>query len=104
MRNAADAGAVGAFLVGNLGDEWSRDGATDRIGEVVELIKAAKLIAGVAGHELRTPQVVEDAGIAVDFYVKTLHDQSYWSKQQPGQDRTSSTTAASTITARSRTV
>ena len=87
VRNAADAGAVGAFLVGNLGDEWSRDGATDRIGEVVELIKAAKLIAGVAGHELRTPQVVEDAGIAVDFYVKTLHDQSYWSKQQPGQDQ-----------------
>ena len=80
-------GAVGAFLVGNLGDEWSRDGATDRIGEVVELIKAAKLIAGVAGHELRTPQVVEDAGIAVDFYVKTLHDQSYWSKQRTGQDQ-----------------
>ena len=87
VRNAVDAGAVGAFLVGNLGDEWSREGATDRIGEVVDLIKQAKLIAGVAGHELRTPQVVEEAGIAVDFYVKTLHDQSYWSKQQPGQDQ-----------------
>ena len=59
----------------------------DRIGELIGLIKQAKLIAGVAGHELRTPQVVEEAGIDVDFYVKTLHDQSYWSKQQPGQDQ-----------------
>jgi hypothetical protein len=87
VRDAVDAGAVGAFLVGNLGDEWSREGAVDRIGELTGLIKQAKLIAGVAGHELRTPQVVEEAGIDVDFYVKTLHDQSYWSKQQPGQDQ-----------------
>jgi hypothetical protein len=81
-----DAGAVGAFLVGNLGDEWTRAGAVGRIGELVGLIKDAGLIAGVAGHELRTPQAVEKAGVAPDFYVKTLHDQSYWSKQQPSQD------------------
>jgi len=87
VTGAVDAGAVGAFLVGNLGDEWARSGAVGRIGEVVGLIKEAGLIAGVAGHELRTTQSVESAGIAPDFYVKTLHDQSYWSKQQPGQDR-----------------
>ena len=87
VRGAVDAGAVGAFLVGNTGDRWARGGAVGRIGEVVGLIKEAGLIAGVAGHELRTMQVVERAGIAPDFYVKTLHDQSYWSKQQPGQDR-----------------
>lgn len=87
VRDAVDAGAVGAFLVGNTGDKWARNGAVRRIGEVVGLIKEAGLIAGVAGHELRTPQAVEQGGIAPDFYVKTLHDQSYWSKQQPGQDR-----------------
>jgi hypothetical protein len=86
VRGAVDAGAVGAFLVGNAGDEWARSGAVGRIGEVVGLIKEAGLIAGVAGHELRTIQAVERAHIAPDFYVKTLHDQSYWSKQQPGQD------------------
>lgn len=85
VSGAVDAGAVGAFLVGNLGDEWARTGAVGRIGEVVGLIKDAGLIAGVAGHELRTVQAVERAGVAPDFYVKTLHDQSYWSKQQPHQ-------------------
>lgn len=87
VRGAVDAGAVGAFLVGYVGDEWARAGAVGRIGEVVGLVKEAGLVAGVAGHELRTTQAVEQAGIAPDFYVKTLHDQSYWSRQQPDQDR-----------------
>jgi len=87
VLQARDAGAVGAFLVGNLGDEWSRSGQVDRIGEVIQLIQTHGLIAGVAGHELRTPRAVEEAGFDPDFYVKTLHHQDYWSKQQPAQDR-----------------
>jgi hypothetical protein len=87
VTSAVDAGAVGAFLVGNLGDEWIRDGAVGRIAEVVGHIKDAGLISGVAGHELRTTQQCEAGAVAPDFYVKTLHDQSYWSKQQPGQDK-----------------
>ena len=83
---AVDAGAVGAFLVGNAGDDWARNGDVGRIGEVVGHIKDAGLIAGVAGHELRTPQLCEAGRVEPDFYFKTLHDQSYWSKQQPGQD------------------
>ena len=31
--------------------------------------------------------MVEKAGIAPDFYVKTLHSNNYWSKRQPGQDK-----------------
>jgi hypothetical protein len=87
VKEARDAGATGAFLVGNVGDEWSREGAIGRIGEVVQNIKDQGLIAGVAGHELRTPMSVEKAGIAPDFYVKTLHSENYWSKRQPGQDK-----------------
>ena len=86
VTSAVDAGAVGAFLVGNTGDKWSRAKAVGRIAEVVGLIKDAGLIAGVAGHELRTPQVCESGSVDPDFYVKTLHDQSYWSKQQSGQE------------------
>jgi phosphoheptose isomerase len=84
---AADAGAVGAFLAGNTGDQWSREKAVGRIADVVGAIKDAGLIAGVAGHELRTPQLCEAHAVDPDFYVKTLHEQSYWSHQQPGQDR-----------------
>ncbi len=85
IREAAEAGAVGAFLLGNIGDKWVREGAVGRVGEVVEIIKDRGLVAGVAGHEVRTPQALEKARINVDFYVKTLHQDNYWSKRRPDQ-------------------
>jgi hypothetical protein len=87
VKQAVDAGAVGAFLVGNLGDLWTREGAVGRIGELVRIIQDHGLIAGVAGHELRTPMSVEKAGVNPDFYVKTLHNNNYWSKRQASQDK-----------------
>lgn len=84
---AADAGAVGAFLLGNLGDLWVREGAVARVGEVIEVIKDHGMVAGTAGHELRTIREVEKAGIKADYYVKTLHSDNYWSKRQPDQTR-----------------
>lgn len=87
VKQVVDVGAVGAFLVGNLGDAWTRQGAVGRIGELIGIIKDHGLIAGVAGHELRTPKTVEEAGIAPDFYVKTLHSTDYWSQRRPEQTK-----------------
>jgi hypothetical protein len=61
IRVAADAGAVGAFLLGNLGDRWTREGAVGRVGEVVATIQEYGLVAGVAGHALRTIKAIERA-------------------------------------------
>jgi hypothetical protein len=85
VKQAEDAGATGAFLLGNLGDAWTREGDVKLIGELLANIKGAGLIAGVAGHELRTVMAVEKAGLAPDFYMKTLHDANYWSKRRPDQ-------------------
>ena len=85
VKEAVAAGAVGAFLLGNVADAWTRENGTKRIGELIKIIKDHGLIAGVAGHELRTPRTVEEAGLAPDFYVKTLHDTNYWSKRRPDQ-------------------
>ncbi len=85
IKEAVDIGAVGGLLVGNLGDAWVRDGALDRVGKFVELMKAQGLIAGVAGHELRTPKLIEKAGINLDFHMKTLHSTKYWSSRRPDQ-------------------
>lgn len=87
VKQAVDCGAVGAFLVGNLGDDWTRGGAVGRIGELIQIIKGQGLIAGVAGHEVRMTRTVEKAGVAPDFYVKTLHNTNYWSKRRPEQDK-----------------
>jgi len=85
VKRAKDAGAVGAFLLGNLGDAWTREGDTVLIGELLKNIRDAGMIAGVAGHELRTVMAVEKAGLAPDFYMKTLHDTNYWSQRRPDQ-------------------
>jgi hypothetical protein len=85
IKQAKESGAVGIFLLGNLTDAWTREGDVKLIGELLDNIKSAGLISGVAAHELRSVKAVEKAGFAPDFYMKTLHSESYWSKRRPDQ-------------------
>ena len=86
-KKAIDGGAVGAFLIGNVGDLWARNGRTDLIGKEVDFIKRNGIIAGVGGHNLGTPAACEKAGLNTDFYMKTHHSTNYWSKRQPDQHK-----------------
>jgi hypothetical protein len=85
VKQAKEAGASGAFLLGNLSDAWTREGDAGLISELVSNIKSQGLISGVAAHELRTVKAVELAGVAPDFYMKTLHENKYWSNRKPDQ-------------------
>jgi hypothetical protein len=85
VKQAKQAGAVGAFLLGNFGDAWTREGDTKLVGELLKIIRDHGMIAGVAAHELRSVKAVEDAGFAPDFYMKTLHQTKYWSNRKPDQ-------------------
>jgi hypothetical protein len=85
VQKAIDAGATGAYLIGNLGDKWERAGRVDLIGKVVDFIKQNGIIAGVGGHNLETVMACEEAGLPVDFYMKTHHSTMYWSKRKPDQ-------------------
>ena len=86
VQKAIDAGAVGAFLIGNIGDLWARNERMDMIGKVVDFIKGNGIIGGVGGHNLETPMACEKAGLNTDFYMKTHHSTNYWSKRQTDQD------------------
>jgi hypothetical protein len=86
-KKAVDSGAAGAFLLGNIADLWARNNRADLIGEVVDSIKETGVIAGVAGHNLRTPMACEKAGVNADFYMKTHHSTNYWSKRKPDQHK-----------------
>ena len=86
-KKAIDGGAVGAFLIGNIGDLWTRSGRTDLVGKVVEFIKDNGLIGGVGGHNLETPVTCEQDGINADFYMKTHHSTQYWSTRTPDQHK-----------------
>ncbi|MCH8119447.1 MAG: hypothetical protein IIC00_06950 [Planctomycetes bacterium] len=86
IQKAIDNGAVGAFVQGGVGDNFVKNGRVDLLGKVIEFIKQNGLIAGIGGHNLRTPMACEKAGIEPDFYMKTLHSTSYWSSRRPDQN------------------
>ncbi len=87
VKRAIDGGAVGAFLIGNLGDEWARAGKVDLIGKLLDVIKHNGVVAGVGGHNLGTVMACEEARLPVDFYMKTHHSTNYWSSRRPDQNK-----------------
>jgi hypothetical protein len=86
-RKAVDGGAVGAFLIGNIGDLWARNDRTDLIGQFVDFVKKNGIIGGCGGHNLGTPAACEKAGLNTDFYMKTHHSTNYWSTRTPDQHK-----------------
>jgi hypothetical protein len=87
VKRAIDGGAVGAFLIGNLGDEWARAGKVDLIGKLLDIIRQNGVIAGVGGHNLGTVIACEEAKLPVDFYMKTHHSTDYWSTRRADQQK-----------------
>ncbi len=87
VKLSVDHGAVGIYLVGNLGDRWVFDNRVDLIDRLVSIIKRNGVIAGVAGHSLEMLIAVETANIPVDFYMKTFHHTEYWSARRNDQTK-----------------
>jgi hypothetical protein len=87
VNKAIDGGATGAFVIGNIGDKWSRAGRVDLIGKVVDHVNKNGIISGVGGHNLRTPMSCEKAGLEPDFFMKTFHSPNYWSGRKPEQTK-----------------
>jgi len=79
IKIAIDNGADCAFIQGQVGDTWTRVGRLDLLAKAVAFIKENGLVAGVACHDLAVPMALEKAGVDVDFYMKTLHKDNYWS-------------------------
>ncbi len=76
---AIDNGAMAVMIMGNVGDQWVREGKLDLVDKTIQHIKSRGVYAGLVGHQLETIKKVEEAGIPTDFYMKTLHHRNYWS-------------------------
>ena len=87
VGEALEYGASAVFLLGNMGDRWTFDGRVDLIEKFVNCVKKRGVPAGVACHSIQTPIAVETAGIDVDFYMKTMHSENYWSSKRPEQNK-----------------
>jgi hypothetical protein len=79
IQTAIDNGAVGAFIHGGIGDNWVQNNRVDLLAKTIEFIRKNGLIAGCACHDIRVPMAMEKAGVELDFYMKTLHHDNYWS-------------------------
>jgi hypothetical protein len=79
IQTAIDNGAVGAFVHGGIGDNWVKHHRVDLLAKAIRFIKTNGLIAGCACHDIKVPMALEQAGIELDFYMKTLHHDNYWS-------------------------
>jgi hypothetical protein len=79
IQKAIDNGAVGAFVHGGIADNWVRLNRADLLARAIEFARKNGLIAGCACHALEVPMALEKAGVELDFYMKTLHSDNYWS-------------------------
>jgi hypothetical protein len=77
IRQQVDSGAVALYVWGVAGDTLTKAGAIDRIARAVDLAKAYDLPVGVGGHSLLVPMACEKQKVPCDFYVKTLHRDTY---------------------------
>jgi len=79
IQIAVDNGAAGAFIQGQVADTWVTYKRVDLLAKAVEFAKCNGLLAGVACHDIAVPMALEEAGVDVDFYMKTLHPGNYFS-------------------------
>lgn len=80
IKRQVDMGATMLYSHGGTTDtHMMNGGSVDALGQMVELIKAQGLPAGVGSHSLETPKACEESHIGVDFYMKTFHADRYWS-------------------------
>jgi len=87
IKRAIDNGAVGAYLQGGVGDSLVKKGLVDLLREAVEFIKENEVIAGIGAHSIEVPIACEKAELNPHFYMKTLHQDNYWSATAK-EDRT----------------
>ncbi len=80
VKQQIDRGADLIYSHGGVTDSFMmKGGSIDAIGQMIDLIKAQGVPAGVGGHSLNMPKACEAANIDNDFYVKTFHMDRYWS-------------------------
>ena len=85
IRRSIDQGADAVYVQGNVGDRLVEGGKVGALAKAVEFIRKQGVPAGIGGHALAVPKACEAAGIDVDFYVKTLHTNDYFSARQADQ-------------------
>jgi hypothetical protein len=80
VKRRIDEGATMLYSHGGVTDSFMMEGGKiEAIGQMLDLIKAQGVPAGVGSHSLNVPIACEKNKLKADFYVKTFHTDRYWS-------------------------
>lgn len=83
-RRAIDEGATAVHMTGDNAEGLLYRNQFEKVGQMVQFIKARKCLAGVGAHDLQVIVESEKQKLDPDFYVKTLHTHDYYTS--PGAD------------------
>ncbi|MHB8898095.1 MAG: hypothetical protein ACYC6Y_05060 [Thermoguttaceae bacterium] len=78
IAQRVDEGCPALYVWGVACDKLTQLQRVDLIGEAVELTKQQGVPIGVGCHSLQVVNACEEQGIPCDFYVKTLHQDNYF--------------------------
>ncbi|MGA1976478.1 MAG: DoxX family protein [Bacteroidales bacterium] len=78
-------GATALYIQGGEGDRYIRDGKIKKLASAIEYIKKKGYQAGIGGHSIEVVTACEKEGIPADYYVKTHHNDNYWSAHPESQ-------------------
>lgn len=67
------------YIQGGEGDRYASTGKFDMLKKAIDYIKQHGYMAGIGAHSIETIKSCEREGINADFYVKTFHQDNYWS-------------------------
>ena len=81
-----DAGPAPATSTAGSPTASRRRARSTSIGRALDLIRKNGVPAGIGAHQLETVQACVAAGLAPDFWVKTLHHCDYWSARKDVQN------------------
>ncbi len=87
IKTCIDGGAVAIYIAGDVVDLCVKNEKFDLLNDALNVIKDNGLPAGIACHAIKVPVILEQQGIDVDFYMKTIHTDQYWSAT-PKEQRT----------------
>jgi hypothetical protein len=82
-RRAIEEGATAVHMTGDQAERLLSQEKFEKVGEMLQFIKARKCIAGVAAHALPVVVECEKLKLDPDFYVKTLHTHEYFTAPPP---------------------
>ena len=78
---AIDSGASAVYIQGNIADRWLHAGRLDLFEKWISHFQGKGVPIGIGGHELEVVKAMEENKFPIDFYMKTLHPNNYWSYQ-----------------------